>query len=261
MSTRLKWIGLGVAGVSVAVWLALWQAQDADPTSSVDGFFDAVWREDVDAIHAAMTHPELEPVERGVLEAYFRAVNEGLGRFERMKEGVPLLEESPSGRVRILQVEGEAAFEKGTARIKLLTIGGKIPEFELHSENIHAGWQRGITDLTGFDRRSKDLLAVLVSGDVERAMHMVPYALQRRLETEQYRASLAAIQVPKASTSDFTLDRHEFLGEDPVALVLHYKSPHPLPGSEDGASMQFAVTWGFRGLTGFVDALYIPELK
>ena len=141
--------------------------------------FRAIVAEDADTFLELCT-PELrKEIDRPVLLAWMRGMNEALGecQFEGGKQ-FNLQFASQSG-VNAITATGQMQFEKGIAEAEIVFVGGKMNGFNIDTDLLAKGWFTGPEDATMYKDQAERFLTGLMQANHESIVPMMHPELRK----------------------------------------------------------------------------------
>ena len=158
------------------------QAGNADPiTPQETEFYQSLGRGDADAAYDLM-HPALqELVDRPVLEAWAKAIQESLGGYLMTNRLVT------SGTQKLTGVEtnleSEVVFERGKATASMRFFDQKMVAFQLESDQL-GDWFQGPSRIDLYTRRSETFIRAFLNQDTQAVRSLMHPALREAAEAK-----------------------------------------------------------------------------
>ena len=195
-------------------------------TGLQDDFYAAVATGDVDQLMSGF-HPSLkEEVDRGILEAWMKAMNARLGRFQELAlDDINFsMNSTPEGE-RVSST-GMAVFENGRAKSKVETLDGKVVAFDVDTGPLGKDWFVELADRSGPEKHAQAFLQAIRAEAYDNAWDMMHEALRADVGEDKWQGMAGTIKT-LLGDGDLTQVRAEFVGGEKPLLALWYEAGGP----------------------------------
>ncbi len=195
-------------------------------TGVQDDFYAAVNGGDVDKLMSGF-HPSLkDKVDRGMLDAWMKAVNARLGAFQELSmNGIDFsMTTTPEGER--IESEGTAVFAKGRAQSMVATLDGKIVAFHVRGGDLGTDWFKDLSDPSGPEAHAQDFLKAVRAEAYDNAWAMMHEALRADVGEDKWQGMATTLKT-LLGEGDLKQVRSEFVGGEKPLLVLWYEAGGP----------------------------------
>ncbi len=182
MKRKLSCLLLAALSLQSILGLHGAQAGDFDPvTPRETKFYQSLGRGDADAAYDLM-HPALqELVDRPVLEAWAKAIQERLGDYVRTNRLVTSGTQKLTGLET--KLESEVVFERGTATASMRFFDQTMVAFHLDSDQL-GDWFQGPSRIDLYTRRSETFIRAFLNQDTQAVKSLMHPALLEAAEAK-----------------------------------------------------------------------------
>jgi len=184
---------LGVVFLVIIAGLAgilLWAGGSGK--AEVKRFFDAVATGDTKAVTAILAPQVAADLDEPVLAVWIAALNARLGAYQGLSATDFHARAAVEGGVRQVECEGTARFEKGEAKVRVTSAGGKVIGFSVKSDKLMDWFDR--VDGALYRERAKAFIDAAFADREEHAFAMMAPELKAVMPLEKLKERMAAVR-------------------------------------------------------------------
>ncbi len=176
--------------IALIVGLLVWAHGEGEQQQQK--FFDAVATENTDTFFALFDEKAAKDMDPPVMKMWMKWVNAKLGKYQGLAASDFDTKSEAREKGTLLKCSGTAEFEKGTAKVEMALLNGKIIGFEMESDTLKGNWLNKKPDGDLYRKRADMFIRHLIALEVTEAMPMLHESARKQLTEDGLQKSMTA---------------------------------------------------------------------